>query len=96
MSFSAEQWAWTKYTGDAPSKLLLIALGRCAGPDAECWPSLDSLADETALSHDELKAGLDKLEASGLIRRQRRGVAGEQFWLCLNAAPAPHAIKEVA
>jgi hypothetical protein len=73
MSMVATEWAWDRTTGEAETKLLLLALARQAGCYDDCRPSLEVLAADLAMSLDEVRSGLDKLEAADLIRREDGG-----------------------
>lgn len=74
MSFVAEAWAWEQQPGDAGTKMLLLALARYADHSDACWPTHAQLTEDTGATAAEVAAGLDRLEAAGLIRRESRGV----------------------
>ena len=59
--------------GVSPSeKLTLLALANYADQDGRCWPSQVTLTHDTGLSERTVWAAMQRLEAAGLISRERR------------------------
>jgi DNA-binding MarR family transcriptional regulator len=72
MSHRATNWA-IQQRGLAPAtKLVLWHLCDRHNPDYGCFPSQDQLAADAEISRASLNTHLDKLEQTGLIRRERR------------------------
>lgn len=53
-------------------KLVLLALANFANEKMECWPSQERIAADTELSERTVWAALNKLEALGMLTRERR------------------------
>lgn len=49
------------------------AIGHRIDARGECWPSLDTLAEDAMLGRKTVQRALDDLERVGLVTRQRRG-----------------------
>ncbi|WP_210482720.1 helix-turn-helix domain-containing protein [Microvirga antarctica] len=73
MSFQAMAWAAAQKTGSPARKALLLAIANYADEDGVCWPSRETLADDSEQSVDSVDRHLRELEASGFIRRTSRG-----------------------
>ncbi|MFZ2252669.1 MAG: helix-turn-helix domain-containing protein [Minisyncoccia bacterium] len=59
--------------GVSPSeKLTLLALANYADQDGRCWPSQVTLTRDTGLSERTIWAAMQRLEAAGMISRERR------------------------
>jgi DNA-binding MarR family transcriptional regulator len=56
-------------------KLVLLALANFANDKMECWPSQERIAADTELSERTVWAALNRLEALGLLSRERRNRA---------------------
>ena len=53
-------------------KWLLIVLANYANTDCQCWPSQETLAEDTELSERTIITALKELEVGGLIQREQR------------------------
>ena len=51
---------------------LLIVLANYANTDCQCWPSQETLAEDTELSERTIITALKELEVGGLIQREQR------------------------
>lgn len=82
MSFQAMAWAASQTTGAPARKALLMAIANYADEKGVCWPSRETLADDSEQSVDSVDRHLRELEASGFIKRSkregRRSDGGEQ------------------
>lgn len=56
----------------ATEKLVLLCLADFADDDGVCWPSVETLIERTGLSDRCVREQLKRLEAAGLIERDRR------------------------
>ena len=65
------KWIRTTYTRGS-DRATLHALAHYANMDAECFPSLATIADEAGIGISTAKRALKNLEQRGLIRRKRR------------------------
>lgn len=72
MSHKATNWAIQQRGLSPATKLVLWHLCDRHNPDFGCFPSQDQLAADAEISRASLNVHLEKLEMSGLIRRQRR------------------------
>lgn len=72
MSVQALSCAFAVRGISSSEKLVLLALANFANDRMECWPSQDRLADDTELSPRTVWAALAKLEACGLVSREKR------------------------
>ena len=71
MSYQAQVWARSLKLPPAP-KAVLLALAFRADINQECWPSQARIAQDTGLSERTVRRHLQRLEASGLIKRKKR------------------------
>lgn len=71
MSYKATAWAYDMRIS-GPQKPVLVALADMADESASCYPGQQRIADMTGLSVATVRRALDKLEAQGLIIRERR------------------------
>lgn len=72
MSFEALTWAFEQTAPSSASKLVLLALARCASdPDWLAWPSVAHVASLTQQDRKTVLAGLRALQSANLI-----GLAG--------------------
>lgn len=72
MSFEALTWAFEQTTPSSASKLVLLALARCASdPEWLAWPSVAHVASLTQQDRKTVLAGLRALQGANLI-----GLAG--------------------
>jgi hypothetical protein len=69
MSWQATAWAVKQKTRSAGCKLLLLTLANYADDTGCCWPSQDTLKNDTEQSVDTIQRQLKKLEGLGLIRK---------------------------
>jgi DNA-binding transcriptional MocR family regulator len=79
MSIDATRWAWTRRSLSAAQKLVLLSMADRASGDDLCWPSKQTLADDTGLDRKTVFDAVAELESSGLIERteERRGATGQ-------------------
>lgn len=82
MSFQAMAWAAAQKTGSPARKALLLAIANYADEDGVCWPSRETLAEDSEQSIDSVDRHIKELEAAGFIKRSaragRRADGGEQ------------------
>jgi SOS-response transcriptional repressor LexA len=82
MSFQAMAWAAAQKTGSPARKALLLAIANYADEDGVCWPSRETLAEDSEQSVDSVDRHIKELETSGFIKRSsrpgRRADGGEQ------------------
>ena len=76
MSHRATNWAIQQRGLSPVTKLVLWHLCDRHNPDYGCFPSQDQLAADVEISRASLNVHLEKLEAAGLIRRERRHEEG--------------------
>ena len=91
MSIKATSWAAGTATGSAPLKLMLFALANYADDEGVCWPSQETLANDTEQSVDSVQRRLKRLASMGLIRVERREGnrgqwAGKIYYLSMTVA----------
>ncbi len=72
MSHRATNWAIQQRGLPPATKLVLWHLCDRHNPDYGCFPSQDQLAADVEISRASLNTHLDRLERTGLIRRERR------------------------
>ncbi|MCA3503731.1 MAG: helix-turn-helix domain-containing protein [Rhodobacter sp.] len=72
MSHKATNWAIQQRGLMPATKLVLWHLCDRHNPDYGCFPSQDQLAVDVEISRASLNVHLEKLQAAGLIRRERR------------------------
>lgn len=75
MSVRASNWAWE--TGrrlrlKQGELLILLRVADHADNDGRCWPGVEGIADYTAMDESTVRRNLKKLEAKGLLHRERR------------------------
>jgi len=93
MSVEAVHWALKQKTDEAVDKLILISLADYAGHDHTCFPSRKKLAEVGMCSLDTVDRANKRLEARGLIRKDRRlheagGLASNCYVLCVDGVAA--------
>lgn len=72
MSWQATAWAVKQRAGSAGCKLLLLTLANYADDTGCCWPSQETLKDDTEQSVDTIQRQLRELEKRKLIRKVSR------------------------
>lgn len=72
MSFQALAAVKGLPTSNAHVVLLLYVLGQYAQPDGSCFPSVETLAEDSHLSPTAVRKALKEAEAAGLLRREER------------------------
>lgn len=75
-------------------RLILYCLATYANAEGHAWPSLETLSDGTGLGPRTLRENLAKLEASGRIRRDGKGLKGVTRWMVI--LPAESATRRVS
>jgi DNA-binding GntR family transcriptional regulator len=71
MSFQAMAWA-TKVKLPTYEKFVLIMLSNYADEDGKCWPSIETLCNETGLSRPTVKRVLRKLVERKILTKVKR------------------------
>ena len=71
MSFQAMAWA-IKQPLPTYEKFVLLALANYTNQDNQCWPSIETLANDTGLSRTSVKTALKKLEATCVLTVEKR------------------------
>ena len=79
MSIEALTWAWRQETGNATSKLVLLAIADHANGDGYCWPSMLRIAAMAGVSTRQVSRHVAALAELGLVEKaeRRRGAAGQ-------------------
>jgi hypothetical protein len=79
VSIRALNWAWGLRLKPASLKFLLLSVADYADEHGHAYPSLAALEDKTCLDRKTLIAGLDQLQALGLLEDTgtRRGRTGQ-------------------
>lgn len=72
MSFQALAAVRDLPTANAHVVLLLYVLGQYAQADGSCFPSIETLAEDSHLSTSAVRKALKEAEVAGLIRREER------------------------
>ena len=72
MSFQAMAWAAAQKTGSPARKALLLAIANYADEEGICWPSRETLADDSEQSVDSVDRHIKELETAGFIKRAKR------------------------
>jgi len=70
MTFADYATAWA-YEGSATAKIVFLAVVDHIGADGVGWPSLSRLSSMTGLHRRTVMRALDRLEADGVIARER-------------------------
>lgn len=68
----AQAWAWEQKAGSPNTKLVLMALADHANDDGVCWPGQTRLAAKAEMTTRAVRANLDRLVKSGLVRAEER------------------------
>jgi len=71
MSFQAMAWA-TKIKLPTYEKFVLIMLSNYADDAGRCWPSIETLCNETGLSRPTVKRSLRKLVERKILMKAKR------------------------
>ena len=71
MSYSATKWAW-KQRLKPLDKIVLLSLADRANESYECWPSMQTLADDCGMCRKSVFNSIVKLEEKQLIFVERR------------------------
>lgn len=102
MSVEAITWAWSVDGLTAPERLMLIALADYADDEWSCFPGQEKLATRVCVSKRTVIRLLQKLEAQGVIRRERRNRpdgsrTSDRFFLIqgANLSPDIHDVAKV-
>jgi biotin operon repressor len=72
MSFHYLAWAQSFKTGAPSTKAVLMALCSICNDDGICWPSQKRIASDAEMSEKTVWTCMQKLEAAGIITRERR------------------------
>lgn len=99
MSNKASNWAWSQRVKNIHAKLVLLCLADKAGFSNECWPYIDTIAQETELSRSSVIRAIKFLTERKLIakspRRSKRGRQASSMYLC-NIPECPPDILETS
>lgn len=76
MSLKAMEWAMKQTCGGSSGKLVLMYLSDRANNKKQCWPSIETIAQECEMSVRSVINWIEKLETLGLISRQKRTIDG--------------------
>ena len=71
MALPATKWAWTQSLKPL-DKMVLLNLADRANTDFECWPSMQSIAEDCGLCRKSVCNSIAKLEKDKLIFVERR------------------------
>lgn len=91
MSVSISSACWALQL-PATEKLVLLCLADFADDDGLCWPSVETMVGRTGLSDRCVREQLKRLEAAGLIERDRR--VGQSAMCRLNVSRQEQAVAE--
>ncbi|UPJ27077.1 helix-turn-helix domain-containing protein [Bradyrhizobium sp. CW1] len=72
MSWQATAWAAKQITGSASNKLTLLALANYADDKGICWPTQETLANDTEQSIDTVQRRIKSLVNLGLVHVETR------------------------
>lgn len=72
MSFRYLAWAQGAKTGSSTTKAVLLAICSVVNDEGIGWPSQQRIAEDSELSIRTVKSSMMKLEAAGILSRQRR------------------------
>lgn len=72
MSIEAINWAFNQPITPMARKFVLVVLANYADEDYSCYPSQQKIADRIGASVETVRRAIKELEASGLIRREKR------------------------
>ena len=89
MSWQATNWAGKQRTGSPARKLLLLVLANYADENGVCWPSQETLANDTEQSVDTVQRNAKKLAAAGLVTIERRERKGGRWPKLVYILPLP-------
>ena len=70
MSVKYSAWAWNQ-PYKHPTKVVLLRLADRANDKGECWPGMQSVADDCGISRRSVIRAIAQLEADGLLIVQR-------------------------
>ncbi len=76
MSFQAMAWAIEQRTGSPTAKLLLLILCNYADNDGVCWPSQQTLAEDTEMTDRTIRTALGTLIERQLVSVEHRPGTG--------------------
>ena len=65
-----------------------------AGADPNCWPEQETIGDEMAVRRDTVADSTERLEATGWIRREKRGCKHDDGWHYVYWATIPERLRE--
>ena len=71
MSIVALRWAWKQHSVKGLTKFVLVRLADRANDKGECWPGMQSVADECGISRRSVLRAIEQLENDGLLIVQR-------------------------
>jgi hypothetical protein len=74
MSVQAISWALSLPLVSVSQKFTLVCVCNYADKEGRCWPSVDTLAEDSAQSRSTVKRRLHELEELGLLSRLRRRI----------------------
>ena len=99
MSWQATAWAVRQKVGPPARKLLLLVLANYADADGICWPSQETLAEDTGMSVDTVQRQSKKLVADGFLsitRPPKRRGQWQTFNYQLSVSSKPSAPQNAA
>ena len=70
MSFEAVNWAWKQKSLKPFQKLILIALADRHNPDHGCFPSINTIIEDTGISRSSVLRTLGQLQDKKLITKE--------------------------
>lgn len=71
-AYAAPAWAAEQRVGDVGTKATLLVLANYSDERLSCYPGQETIADETEQSVRTVRRQLERLEALGLIKREKR------------------------
>ncbi|MFC6126004.1 MULTISPECIES: helix-turn-helix domain-containing protein [Mycobacteriaceae] len=93
MSWKAVDWATDLKISKSTTKFILILLANKADENFSCYPSIQTLMEESGAGRSTVFRAIDELEAWGYVTRQPRfhdSGAQRSTRYYLNHPPAPH------
>lgn len=95
MSVAVSTLCW-RVMVPATEKLVLLCLADFADDTGACWPSIELVMERTGLGERCVREQLKRLEASGLLERERRVGQSALYRITIVAVSAPEKPAEEA
>lgn len=93
VNLRAAQWALTQSQSGPTGRLVLLALAYHANAKGRAWPSVPTLARETALNRGTVQRALRDLEDLGELTVELRDGRSSTYTLVDNSTGGPHSAR---